>query len=136
MMPQRSSVRFIGEGRPAPLPSLYERVGGRALVDSAVDIFYAKVLADDRINMFFENIDMVSQQNKQKRFLTMVFGGPSEYSGKDMHHAHARMRINEAHFSAMLECLTRTLKELNVFQNDINEILEMANCVKNDVLNR
>jgi len=29
--------------------SLYEKLGGEAAVDAAVDIFYRKVLADDRI---------------------------------------------------------------------------------------
>ena len=38
--------------------SLYERIGGEAAVNAAVDIFYRKVLADDRISHFFETVDM------------------------------------------------------------------------------
>lgn len=33
--------------------SLYERIGGAAAVDAAVDVFYRKVLNDYRINRFF-----------------------------------------------------------------------------------
>jgi len=38
--------------------SLYEKIGGEGAVNAAVDIFYRKVLADDRINRFFEGVDM------------------------------------------------------------------------------
>ena len=46
--------------------NLYEKIGGEAAVDAAVDIFYRKVLADDRINAFFESVDMEQQAAKQK----------------------------------------------------------------------
>ena len=48
------------------MSSLFERIGGSAAVNAAVDIFYDKVLADDRISHFFDNLDMVAQANKQK----------------------------------------------------------------------
>jgi len=64
--------------------SVYEKIGGAPAVDAAVDIFYRKVLADDRISEFFDSVDMEGQHQKQKAFLTMAFGGPNEYSGKDI----------------------------------------------------
>jgi hemoglobin len=57
--------------------SIYERIGGEASVNAAVDIFYRKVLNDHRINRFFDNVDMETQVAKQKAFLTMAFGGPN-----------------------------------------------------------
>ena len=48
-----------------------------------------QVLADDSIARFFEDIDMDAQREKQKGFLTMAFGGPNEYTGKDLRRAHA-----------------------------------------------
>ena len=53
--------------------SLYDQLGGEPAVNAAVDIFYRKVLADDRISRFFEGVDMEEQAAKQKAFLTMVF---------------------------------------------------------------
>ena len=38
--------------------SLYERIGGEKAVSAAVGVFYEKVLADDRVNHFFTNMDM------------------------------------------------------------------------------
>ena len=66
------------------MASLYERLGGANAVNAAVDIFYRKVLADDRVNGFFDDVDMDRQIAKQKGFLTMAFGGPNSYTGKSM----------------------------------------------------
>ncbi len=116
--------------------SLYDRIGGAAAVDAAVDIFYRKVLADDRISEFFDTVDMAAQAAKQKAFLTMVFGGPNSYSGKDMREAHKNMNLTETHFNAVVENLAATLTELGVADADIQEIAGIAASVKDDVLNK
>ena len=85
---------------------------------------------------FFESIDMEQQAAKQKAFLTMVFGGPNQYSGKDMRKAHAGMALTEVHFDAVVEHLAATLNELKVAASDIAEIAALANSVKADVLNQ
>lgn len=118
------------------MSSLFERIGGEAAVDAAVDIFYEKVLADARISHFFENLDMVAQARKQKAFLTMAFGGPHNYSGLDMRRGHAHLALTEEHFNAVLELLGGTLQQLGVSDSDINEVVKIANSVKDDVLNR
>ncbi|MGA8172918.1 MAG: group 1 truncated hemoglobin [Methylocystis sp.] len=121
------------------MASLYERLGGEPAVNAAVDIFYRKVLADARINRFFETVDMERQAAKQKAFLTMVFGGPSNYSGKDMREGHKHLvaaGLNESHFDAVMDDLVATLKELGVGDADIKEVAAIANSVRDDVLNR
>ena len=40
------------------MATIYEELGGEPAVDAAVDIFYRKVLADERISRFFDDIDM------------------------------------------------------------------------------
>lgn len=116
--------------------SLFEQLGGDAAVDAAVDIFYRKVLGDDRISHFFDTVDMDAQRAKQKAFLTVAFGGPNKYSGKDMRSAHAKMHLTETHFDAVMEHLGATLKELNVPDALIGQAAAIALSVKNDVLNR
>lgn len=116
--------------------SLYDRLGGEAAVDAAVDIFYRKVLSDPRISHFFDTVDMDRQRAKQKSFLTVAFGGPNQYSGKDMRTAHAHMKLTEAHFDAVMENLGGTLKELGVPDALIGEAAAIALSVKNEVLNR
>lgn len=116
--------------------SLYKRLGGASAVDAAVDIFYRKVLQDERISDFFEVTDMERQHAKQKAFLTMAFGGPNQYTGTDMRSAHAHMKLTEAHFNAVVELLGSTLVELGVGEDDIASVVRIASSVKDEVLNR
>ena len=115
--------------------SIFEQIGGEAAVNAAVDIFYRKVLSDDRISHFFDTIDMDAQHTKQKAFLTMAFGGPNSYTGKDMREAHKHMNLTEEHFNAVAEALVGTLEELSVPQPLIDEVVTVAVSVKSDVLN-
>src|SRR4051794_3108738 len=119
--------------------SLYEQLGGEAAVNAAVDVFYRKVLTDDRISRFFEGTDMDRQIAKQKAFLTMAFGGPVAYTGKDMRAGHARlvaMGLNDSHFDAVVELLGQSLTELSVPASLIAQVATIAESTRADVLNR
>lgn len=121
------------------MPTLYEKLGGQPAVEAAVEIFYRKVLSDDRISRFFEGVDMDKQIAKQKSFLTMAFGGPNNYSGLDMRKGHAhlvKMGLNDSHVDAVIENLGATLKELGVPDATIGEVAAIANSVRNDVLGK
>ncbi|MGE3334129.1 MAG: group 1 truncated hemoglobin [Rhodospirillaceae bacterium] len=119
--------------------SLFDRLGGAPAVNAAVDIFYRKVLSDDRVAHFFDNVDMDRQIAKQKGFLTMAFGGPNNYTGLDMRKGHKHLvarGLNDGHVDAIIELLGATLKELGVADSDIAEVAKIANSVRNDVLDR
>ena len=121
------------------MSSLYERIGGEPAVSEAVDVFYRRVLSDDRISSFFEDVDMDRQMGKQKAFLTMVFGGPHHYTGKDMREGHKHLvarGLNDTHFDAVVEHLAGTLKEIGVSDADIGEVAKIAESARKDVLNR
>lgn len=122
-----------------PTPSLYEQIGGEAAVNAAVDLFYRKVLQDDRISQFFDDVDMDRQIAKQKAFLTMVFGGPVAYTGKDMRTGHAHLverGLNDSHVDAVIELLGKSLAELNVPGEIIAQVAAIAESARADVLNR
>lgn len=119
--------------------TLFEQLGGEAAVNAAVDVFYRKVLADYRINRFFDNVDMETQAAKQRAFLTMAFGGPNNYSGKDMRDGHAKLvqlGLSDEHVDAVLEHLGATLKELGVSDDLTAQVLALAETTRNDVLGR
>jgi hemoglobin len=131
-------VAFIENDRRMNM-SLYEEIGGEGAVNAAVDIFYRKVLKDDRIKRFFDGVDMDRQAAKQKAFLTMAFGGPHNYSGADMRKGHAHlvaMGLDDSHFDAVMEHLGGTLTELNVPGNLIAQAAAIAESTRNDVLGK
>lgn len=119
--------------------SLFERIGGEGAVETAVDIFYRKVLTDLSVSAFFFHTDMDEQRAKQKSFLTMVFGGPNDYTGKDMRTAHTELvegGLDESHFDAVVQHLKSTLEELGVDGDAIAEVVAIAEGTRDDVLNR
>lgn len=121
------------------MSNLYEQLGGQAAVEAAVDIFYRKVLVDERIAHFFDGVDMEKQAAKQKAFLTMAFGGPHNYSGKDMRDGHKHLverGLNDSHFDAVVELLGATLTELGVADELIQQVAAIAESTRDDVLNK
>lgn len=119
--------------------SLYERLGGQAAVNAAVDIFYRKILTDQRVKHFFDGVDMEQQIIKQKGFLTMVFGGPNHYTGKGMREGHRHLvknGLNDLHVDVIIDHLGATLAELGASDQDIQEVAAIANSVRSDVLDK
>jgi len=119
--------------------SLYERIGGEAAVNAAVDLFYDKVIDDYRINRFFEKTDMSKQAAHLKAFMAVAFGGPNEYTGRSLRDGHARLvklGLNDSHFDAVMEDLGATLTELNVPAELISEAAALVESVRDEVLGR
>lgn len=120
----------------ARVASLYQQLGGKAAIDAAVELFYVKVLADKRVNHFFEDVSMVKQKRKQKEFLSAALGGPIPYTGKDLRKAHADIPLNDTHFDAIAEHLQATLEELKVDKALIAQAMAIVASTRDAVLNR
>ncbi|PZE21253.1 globin [Paenibacillus xerothermodurans] len=97
--------------------TLFDAIGGEAVIRRIVAAFYPKVQADPLIGPLFpENIDPVME--KQALFLTQFFGGPPLYSAK---YGHPMMRARHLPFEitperaqAWLGCMERALEEVGV----------------------
>lgn len=119
--------------------SLYERLGGEQAITATVGLFYEKVMADPQLNPFFADLDVPKQVKKQIAFMTMAFGGPHKYDGKDLRTAHARLvekGLNEQHFGAVAGHLQAALLELDVPRNLVDEVLGIVGTTKADVLSQ
>jgi len=116
--------------------SLYQRIGGKAALDAAVDLFYTKVLADKRVNHFFEDTNMKAQHRKQKEFLAAALGAPTAWTGKDMRKAHENLDLRDEDFAAIAENLQATLTELKLDEKLIGEVMTIVASTKKDVLNQ
>jgi len=109
---------------------LYQRLGGKPVIQVIVRKTYINIMADDRINELFQkNIDWNKLNKHQLCFLTLVFGGPNNYTGKSLRAAHKQVNNgkfpNDVHYIAFVENVMVTLKEMNILQNDIDEVFDI-----------
>lgn len=124
------------------MATLFEKLGGAAAIELAVDKFYDRVLQDQRIKHFFEDVDMAKQRAHQKAFLTYAFGGTTEYNGRYMRQAHKELveqrGLSGEHFDAVAEDLMETLKEMGVPDQLLAEVAAIAAAPQHrkDVLNQ
>ncbi len=116
--------------------SLFKRIGGKDAVNAAVEIFYRKVLEDESVKPYFEKTEMNIQIERQKMFLTYVFGGLPYYKGKNIRDAHKHMKLKNGHYEAVVKHLFSTLRELKLKDNLIAEVAAIVYTTKDDVLNR
>jgi hemoglobin len=124
------------------MTTLFDKLGGEAAIDMAVDQFYERVLRDERIKHFFVNTDMDKQRLHQKAFLTFAFGGSDQYDGRYMREAHKELvekqGLKSEHFDAVTENLMTTLREMGVAEEQLAEVAVIATAPKHkrDVLNQ
>ena len=122
------------------MSTLFDKIGGQASVDAAIDPFYRRVLSDPYVSRFFEGVDMVKQAEKQRTFLTMAFGGPNAYEGLDMREGHKhlveKMGLNDTHFEHILAHLRSTLAELGLDDTTIADVVAIAESTRTEVLNK
>jgi hemoglobin len=114
--------------------SHYERIGGASSVKAAVELFYDKVLADPELAGYFSNVDMVGQRRHLALMLTVVLGGPNEYSGRGLAEAHQPMDIPLEHYVKVGEHLTATLVELGVPADIIGDVQGVLAQVQDQVV--
>ena len=82
-----------------------------------------------------KRIDIVIGSGKRKR-LGIGPGAIRETGNQHLNATSIGRHSVEEHFGAVAECLVATLKELGVGEDDINDVVNIAVSVKDDVLNK
>jgi hemoglobin len=115
--------------------SLFEKYGGYDTVSKLVSIFYEKILADDSISGYFDNVDMEHLMKHQTAFIGMMLGGPaSQYTGRDLKTAHQNLKITNEHFNRVAQHLHSSLAECGVEGQDIDTIITAVASRRADVV--
>ncbi|KAL4511742.1 hypothetical protein ABPG72_012587 [Tetrahymena utriculariae] len=102
--------------------SKFNRLGGEKFLGIAVDLFYQKVMRDERIHHFFDKIDIKHQKQMMAHFLSVMLGADETYKGKNMREAHQHLELNNLHFDVFKAILMDTLIELDVDFSLIDQI--------------
>jgi hemoglobin len=115
--------------------TLYQRVGGEAAIQAAVDRFYERVLADPALSHFFTETSMPRLKAHQFAFLSQALGGPKQYSGPLMRDAHSKLAIEQRHFDSVAIHLVETLRELGVPEDIIGKIAAALTPLSGQIVN-
>ncbi len=120
--------------------SLFEKLGGSAAVDAAVERLYVRILLDPKLAPFFVQTDITELKKHQLSFLTMAFGGPTNFEGKDLTEAHTHLvkkqGLSDHHFDAVAGHLKDTLTEMNVPEELVGEVMSIVEGTRAAVLGR
>lgn len=91
--------------------SLYDRLGGETGIESLVEDFYDRVLADPELAPFFEHASMERLRMMQKELFSEALGGPLFYSGHSLRQVHAGKGIRKRDLRRFIGHLLTTLEE-------------------------
>jgi truncated hemoglobin YjbI len=119
--------------------TLYDTIGGSRRINAAVELFYARVYADESLRTFFEGVDLKGLHARQSMFVSMLVGGQKVYTGKNLTLAHAGSRLkglSDAHFDCMLDHFRAALTEIQVAPDRVAEIMTLLEGTRDAVLDR
>lgn len=114
--------------------SIYERVGGREMVDKMVVIFYDKMLADPRVSSFFGDYSMSLLRKKQEMFIILMMGGPAVYTGRSLREAHAKLNLDPESFDIAAMHMRDAMLEAGMAVADVDIVMARVGMFKNEVL--
>lgn len=119
--------------------SLYQRIGGENAVQAAVTKMYDKILSDELLAPFFENVDVDVLRLSQRAFVSHAFGAATPYRGSSLRDAHRHavsQGLTDAHFDRVNAHLQAAMRELGVSEELIAEAAAIVESTRGDVLNR
>jgi hemoglobin len=130
--PVDSAVASPSNG--ASSPSHYERIGGAESVKAAVRLFYDRVLADAELAPYFTAVNMEEQRRHLALMLTVVLGGPNNYTGRGLAEAHQPLNIPDEHYARVGAHLLDTLTELGVPADILDDVRATLVSVRDQVV--
>lgn len=94
--------------------SLFEQVGGIAVLRKVHKIFYDKVYAHPWLGKFFDGHNQEAIENRQTAFMAIKMGGDATYMGKEPKMAHRAMYITQELFDLRSGLLKQSLQQAGV----------------------
>ena len=116
--------------------SIYTQIGGREAVEAVVSDFYDRVLDDESVAHYFDEMDMAELRAHQVQFISAVAEGPVEYDGADMREAHRHLGLSASDFDAIADHLESALRSNGVGETNTKAILGEVEALREPILNR
>jgi hemoglobin len=113
--------------------TLFERVGGEQVIGELIHEFYDRVIADPELKPFFRKASMDKLRRMQREFFSAALDGPITYTGKPLSHVHHGRGITKHHLALYVAHLLDTLRDLNISDQDVQEIIGRINTYANEI---
>ncbi len=126
------NLRAAEDDKPA---SLFQRLGGMPAINAVVDDFVTRILADNRVNKWFEHAASTPENARAYKakladFICQGTGGPCKYTGADMISAHRGRGVTDEAFNAVVGDLVATLDKLKVPEKEKTQLLGILGPMK------
>lgn len=99
--------------------SIYEKYGGFSTISKIVMDLYDRLLDDETVGPFFDDVDMSRIIDHQTKFVSSLVGGPASYTDEQIHRMHAHLGIGSEHFETLKTLLSRTLSDHGLEDEDV-----------------
>jgi len=110
---------------PPPKDALYRELGGSDGIRRVVDVFFARINGDARINTLFRNVDHDDLKRLVNEQLCEATGGPCKYTGRSMEEAHSGLNLTNADFDAFVADLVSAMDEVKVPKTSQKKLLAL-----------
>jgi truncated hemoglobin YjbI len=113
---------------------LYQRIGGEPAIQAITEAVIRKLLLDDSLSLFLNEINLQALLDKQNHFLKTVFGAYGAEQDKpenlrEFYRQQTNPHMNEGIMDVVLGHLNKALVELDVPEHEISKL--MANLERN-----
>src|SRR5690606_8673665 len=104
--------------------TLFDKYGGFAKVSRIVLDLYDRVLDDEDIGAFFDDVDMSLIVDHQTKFISSLLGGPVSFSDDQIARMHSHLEISAEQFDKLKEILSSTLQDHGFAPNDVEFVVQ------------
>ena len=103
--------------------SLFDKYGGFSVVSRMVLALYERLLDDDDIGPFFDDVDLPKIVDHQTKFVSSLMGGPASFSDDHLARAHSQLLVSDSHFDQLKSLVAETLADFDMHEQDIETVL-------------
>lgn len=135
-----AAVSGAAEEKPAPVPSLYERLGGAdniaVVVDDIIEHCYADEIlhANPAIAEAHKRFPKAAYKFKVTLLASQITGGPYKYAGRTMKDAHQHLNITEKEWKELTRVIRESLNRFNVPQKEQDELIAKIESTKGEIV--
>lgn len=103
--------------------SLFDKYGGFSAISRIVIDLYDRLLEDEEVGPFFDDVEMSRIVDHQTKFVSSLLGGPASYSDDQIARMHGHLTVADAQFDQLKAILAATLGDHGMTPDDVEKVV-------------